>query len=292
MPTTIYELPPPLFSRAVPVYAEAWCDRAHIDAALQGREPGRMFVDDVENPTAAVLVRSYEYFAGGEPAESLRQFIRDTPAEPDIFQHIYGLVAVSDSWQVALLQDLGARVEIVPRRNFTWGQADVAGWEARVPGGMRVVPLDSALADRVNTEIYDYAPLLTYFWGSTDLEANGQFGYCALAGETLAGVCHSVSVSATQVNLAVETAETFRRRGVALAVCQAMIVESLRRGLLPTWDADGNNLPSVGLARKLGFVEGKPFGELATPGRASWSLSEGIWVSSPGEHGVTVWSRG
>ncbi len=286
MNAMIYELPPALFSHAAPVFLPAWCDKPFMDAVLEGIDTGRIFVDRVEQPTAALMTRSYEYFAAGEPVAALRQFIQDTPAEPGIFQHIYGLVAVSDSWQIALLQDLGERVEIVPRRNFTWGDGDVSGWRERIPAGMMVLPLDSALAARVNTEIYHYAPLLTYFWGDTDIEARGQFGYCALA-----GVCHSVTVSATQVNLGVETVEAFHRQGVGLAVCQAMIEAALQRGLTPTWDADGNNLPSVGLARRLGFVEGKPFSELATPKRVKWQLSEGRWTASTEENGVTVWCR-
>lgn len=291
MNTIIYELPPALFNRAAPVFAPAWCDKPFMDAVLEGKDDGRIFVDRVEQPTAALMTRSYEYFVGGEPVGALRQFIQDTPAEPDIFQHIYGLVAVSDSWQIALLQDLGERVEIVPRRNFIWSSADVSGWREHIPAGMMVLPLDSALAARVNTEIYHYAPLLTYFWGDTDIETRGQFGYCALVGDTLAGVCHSVTVSATQVNLGVETAQAFRRQGVGLTVCQAAIEAALQRGLTPTWDADGNNLPSVGLARRLGFVEDKPFSELATPNRVKWRLSEGLWTASTEENGVTMWRR-
>jgi hypothetical protein len=68
---TIYELPPALFSRAAPVFASAWCDQPYLDAVLHGKDTGRIFVDDAEHPTAALMTRSYEYFVGGEPVAAL-----------------------------------------------------------------------------------------------------------------------------------------------------------------------------------------------------------------------------
>ncbi|MBZ0275421.1 MAG: GNAT family N-acetyltransferase [Anaerolineae bacterium] len=288
---TVYELPMHMFPQTAPVFADAWCDRVYLEAVIEGRQAGRIFVDDPDHPRTALMTRSYDYFIAGTVNEAFRAFIQDTPEEVDIFQRIYGLVPLSDAWETALLQDLGERVVIVPRRNFTWAGDDLRDVVIAPPEGMRIVALDSALAARVNTEIYHYAPLLTYFWGDTDIEKCGQFGYCALSGDVITGVCHSVSVSNTQVNLGVETAAAFHRRGVGLAVCRATIQHAQRLGLQPTWDADGNNVASVALARRLGFREGRPFTELAAPERKKWTLSEGIWQSAPGADGVVVWSR-
>src|SRR3712207_4148218 len=79
-PMRIYELPPPLFPRAAPLFAEAWMDGAFIGAVFEGKTPGRVFVDDAERPTAALMCRTYEYFVAGNPgATALRAFIRYAP---------------------------------------------------------------------------------------------------------------------------------------------------------------------------------------------------------------------
>lgn len=53
-------------SIARPVFSDAWFDRAHIDSVFEGRQPGRLFVDDPEQPSAAIMFRTFGFYVAGE----------------------------------------------------------------------------------------------------------------------------------------------------------------------------------------------------------------------------------
>ncbi len=53
------------------------------------------------------------------------------------------------------------------------------------------------------------------------------------------------------IEIEVDTKEEERRKHLATSVCAALILECLKRGLYPSWDAQ--NLASVHLAEKLGY---------------------------------------
>ena len=291
--TTVYELPAERFTLAAPVFAGATFDAPYLDAVFEGRSGGRIFIDDPVRPGAALLCRTYEYFVGGDDdSRALTRFIHEAPAEVGVFQDFYGYVPMTPDWQATLLADHGDRLLVIPRRSFhfdlanRWRAADLA---TSAPDDVEVIPIDGALAKRIDDEM-DWG--IGRFWGDYDrFDAHG-FGFCAMMGETIASIAFSVVVSSRQTNIGVGTAPSHRRRGLAALTCAAFITESLRRGLLPTWDSDAANLASAALAKRLGFKEDTPFSELAPPGRAKLKLSEGLWRPEDQPDGITAWRRG
>lgn len=288
----VYELSPARFELAAPLFVEAWYDRAYIDAVFEGSQVGRVFVDHAEQPTAALLCRTYDYFVAGDTgANTLRRFMADAPGEAEVFDTLYSYVPLGDSWRQALLQDHGARLEVIERRSFTFPAAAFGSldpWQ-QLPEGTVVRQVDRALVERIDAELHEHIELL---WGDYDRFLDNSFGFCTLVGDELASVGIATGVSTRYSNISTSTAEPFRRRGLAAAGCAACIAESLRRGLVPTWDCDAPNLASAALATRLGFVEDGPFWELAAPGRAKLDTSHGLWVrsTSPDQAGEpTIW---
>ena len=53
------------------------------------------------------------------------------------------------------------------------------------------------------------------------------------------------------IEIEIDTKEEYRRQGLAYICAAALIVECLKRGKYPSWDAQ--NLWSVALAEKLGY---------------------------------------
>src|SRR3954454_12106603 len=115
----VYELSATNVEIARGLFAGATFDRVFIDSFFEGRQPGRLFVDDPVRPASALLCRVYDYFLAGEPQADLRRFIRDAPSEPGVFQvlrdhgvseeipttALYGFVAVTKAWEDALIAD-------------------------------------------------------------------------------------------------------------------------------------------------------------------------------------------
>jgi RimJ/RimL family protein N-acetyltransferase len=289
MMPTIYELPFPLFQRVKPLFDEAWFDESCYEAVYAGWQPGRIFVDNAETPTAALMCRTYEFFVAGEVDTPLRAFLKDAPNEIGAFDQFYGYAPVGDSWKAALLAD--QPLGIVDRLNFRWLPGTPAPeWRSRLPSGTQIVPIDRTLAERIDK--HGFLPFIDIFWSGYDrYEAHG-FGYALMVGDEIASTIFAIATSARDALISIDTEEKFRRRSYATLVAARFIEHCLQHGLLPVWDTDLENTPSADLARKLGFVEQRPFVELAFANRAKPAMTRGIW--SRGEtrdDGVTEWLR-
>ncbi len=292
----ICELPSESFGVAAPLFRSAWYDRALIDAVFEGRQPGRIFVDDVQQPRASLLCRTYDYYVAGDPgAVVLRRFMQEAPAEADVFETLYGYVPVDEAWVRAMVEDSGGRLGVIPRRGFTltgFPGDSTDGRRRSLPRDAVVMPIDRDLAERIDTELGEHIGL---FWGGYENFAGGGFGYCATLEGRLASVAYAVAVSSRHANVVVATAEAFRRRGLATLTCSAFIDQCKTRRLILEWDSDASNAASVALAQSLGCREGPPFSELSPPGRSKMALSRGFWTKQGQPVGTwqapTVWCR-
>lgn len=284
----VYELPPSLFSRAAPLFAEAWMDRAFIGAAFEGKTPARVFVDDAARPGTALLCRTFEYYVAGSPgAGALRRFMADAPA--DVYGDFYGYVATNVPLARAIMGDHAGRLITVARRGYRWAgdAAALDRWRGAGADGAAIRPLDRALAERMDRELGQMAGA---FWGGYDRFMAGGFGFCTMIGDQITAVAYAAAAGGGEANIDVMTAAPFRRRGHAARACVAFIAHCRANGLVATWDTDSDNQPSAALARALGFWEDHPFSQLSTPGYRPLNLSRGHW--RPGDaaaDGVVAW---
>ena len=293
MELLIYELPQAQAGIAAPVFKGIWFDEAYIDSFFEGRQEGRIFVDNPRKPTAALLCRTFEYYiAGNAGSLALRQFIKDAPAEVGVFQDLYGYAPVGEAWKQAVLADHAGQFEVIERRGFKFHKPAIDDWRRFLPPGAEVKRIDRALAERIDTEL---GQLIGLFWNGYEPFISGGFGFCMLLDGAIASVAYAISVSAAQANIGVETAEPLRKRGLATLTCSAFIEHCLAQGLTPTWDTDAVNAGSLATARKLGFQEYPPFSEVYPPGRGKLMLSHGRWTkedhptSAPEQ--ITIWRR-
>jgi RimJ/RimL family protein N-acetyltransferase len=288
---TVFELDQGNFDVAEGLFAAAWFDRPQIEAAFEGRQPARLFVDRLPVPTAALLRHGYEYYVvGSAEAISLRRFIAEAPAEADVFADFYGYAPAGVEWEQAIQVDYGGRLERIGRRQFHYRAATAPAYA--LPPGYTLCRVDVEMAERLDTELNEH---VTATWASYAGFAATGLGYCVMAGEEPASAAFPASVSARWADVSVITALPFRRQGLAQAACAAYIEQALALGLILVWDTDDVNVPSGELALKLGFMEKAPFCELAMPDRQPLPLSRGRWWRDdrpvPGWLGAKCWQR-
>lgn len=297
---TIYELPFDRFEVARPLLSDPPADWAYIAAGLTGITPARVFVDDPDRPTAALMCRTYEYFVGGAFGTALDELLREAPVEPSVWDEFYGFVAVNPEWNDHL-RALQPGLEVVGRRSFRFDPArieTVRGAADRVPDGLRLAPLTAELAERTYGEM---AGMVGWFWGGYDRYAGHGFGAVVLDGDKPVSVTYAGAVGGGEANLGVMTLPDYRRRGLATLTSQAAIEMAHMRDLVATWDCDLLNIPSGLLAESLGFTEQPPFQELGflirepgkpgPPGRGKPVQSRGRWVRKNAGNGITRYTR-
>jgi RimJ/RimL family protein N-acetyltransferase len=175
--------------------------------------------------------------------------------------------------------------------NFQWQPDKPApDWRSLMPENGRVVPVDEALARRLDRECYP-VPFILFDWGSYEAYAAHGFGFALLVGDAIASTITAISVSSKHALINVATEPPFRQQGFATLVGGCFVEDCLKRGLLPVWDTDDTNIGSAATARRLGFTEEAPFVELGLPNRAKPERSRGVWLSEPGANGITIWRR-
>lgn len=120
---------------------------------------------------------------------------------------------------------------------------------AEPPEGFAVVPIDAGMYDRLALQRWS-KDLRGLFAGPEDFERRG-LGFVALYRGTVVAGASSYSIYDGGIEIEVDTAPEFRRRGLAAACAAALMTACLERGLYPSWDA--HTRVSLALAEKLGY---------------------------------------
>ncbi|WP_151733229.1 GNAT family N-acetyltransferase [Paenibacillus tengchongensis] len=81
------------------------------------------------------------------------------------------------------------------------------------------------------------------------------FGYAALAGQEVAGVCYSSFVTENTHAIGIETTPDYRGQGVGTLLANLVINDQMRHGFTPYWDCSLDNEASRRLALSLGFEQ-------------------------------------
>ncbi|CBZ35302.1 hypothetical protein, unknown function [Leishmania donovani] len=130
-------------------------------------------------------------------------------------------------------------------------------YAAACPAAYVIEPITEALAERTRKMKWSF-DLCGNFRDAADFAARG-IGFVALERATgnIAAGASSFAICDGGVEVEVDTAESHQRRGLALACSARLILECLKRGLYPNWDA---HVPhSAHLAEKLGYTRGTPY---------------------------------
>jgi GNAT superfamily N-acetyltransferase len=213
-----------------------------IDCVVEG-QMGRTYADDPERPTAyRITIGPFWYFAGDAGGPSGRALMGEFPP--------YSLLMPSPPGWIALAREtFGEGLVSFPRYSFaadSLSEARLAGLLDKSPYRDRVVRVDAELLARPDNyvEIAD-------FDSPADFLARG-VGYTLLEEGKLVGAAYSSLVCSRGIEVSLFVDEPYRRRGIATALSATLLLECLRRGLRPNWDAA--NSESRALAEKLGYI--------------------------------------
>ena len=223
-------------------------------AVCEGYNPGRIFVDDEQDPQTTMIWTPVGYYflvlGQGQKLDEVSNLLAETfiPASKAIGETGFILIAEFDNWKEKTSALLNNREVIeIFRHPFKFHKEHFnANWREKIPAGFDLKRVDESLAEQAH---------ILGSWKSLDDFMSHGIGYALMNGDKLASVCSSVFVSSTRVEIDVHTEEEYRRRGFASITASALIEECLRQGKQPNWECFWENEESTALALKLGFEQ-------------------------------------
>ncbi|HOK42993.1 MAG TPA: GNAT family N-acetyltransferase [Thermoclostridium caenicola] len=233
-----------------PVFSKM--EHAMIQACLQGHM-GHAWADDAQNPTCGkIMVGDIAFLAGRPINPAARELVLVVPSRYRSGE-MY-LVPETPEWDHLIENLFKGRCYRFQRYAFHheadgFDREKLAGLMASLPEGYAIEPIDA----RWYGEIIKHAwsrDLCSQFASSEDYAKRG-LGFCVIHnGQVVAGAS-SYALYDDGIEIQIDTREDHQRKGLAAACAAALILECLKRGLFPHWDAA--NMASVKLAEKLGY---------------------------------------
>lgn len=242
----IYELKREEMYRIAPLFAN--CQETPVWSCLQGYM-GHAWTDHIGEPVSAqIMTGDFCFFAGLPNIELIKNV-------PEYFLSEYLLMIPQDeAWEALIRQYYKKDAEKFTRYAIK-----------KEPGIFRIEVLTDYVKSlsgeyglkRIDEEIYRQSGLeewskdLCSQFPSYNNYSRSGIGYAVVHEGRLVSGASSYTIYDKGIEIEIDTRPEYRRKGLARACASALILECLKRGLYPSWDAA--NPESVALSEKLGY---------------------------------------
>jgi hypothetical protein len=234
-----------------------------LDAIAAGNTPAIAWVDNANQPRAAYLWdKAHCHFFVGDPVSStfvqaVRELVRLGVAPKAVAQGktFLKIFTSSIAWDLQIASIFEA-VELVRRERVFLVLEGLLrpNWRAAIPAGFVVRQIDAELLACDGLRGIDVLrEEIATGWHSQQDFLRAGFGFCLLGDDAIVTWCTAEYSSAGKCGVGVETAVEHMRRGYATLTASAFVEHAAGLGITPYWDSWKANLPSVAVARKVGF---------------------------------------
>lgn len=237
-------------------------------AVVYGYVSGSVYVDDLDGPTTfyishpygmSLLVGSSEnetfntallsYLLNTNKARDGNEWLQVYPEEWNAkFEQILGTRLIKykdDNERMETNKDSHKIVEYA-RVNFEFNKSKFKKTE--IPLNCKIVQTTRDLFNGLDGNVVP-----KHFWDSETKFLKTGFGFSLVCKNQTASTAFSAFKIDDQLEIGIETEESFRRKEYALHVCSSLIEHCLENGLEPVWACNKTNKGSFRLAQKLGF---------------------------------------
>jgi RimJ/RimL family protein N-acetyltransferase len=244
------ELRPQQYAQVASLFEQIEHNAALIFSVIDCKNPGRIFVDDADQPRVALVYPTDTFYflggdgisteTGGAVVQTLFNTLIPAATEKELVLFVF-----SENWRAnlnVLLADRG--VIQISRKILPFNQERFGihtGWRERIPTGFTLSQVTESMAEKDPALL----PLV--------MEETGRFGTCLLKDGEIASICSAVAVGRGEVEIDISTQEAYQGQGLATLTACAFIEESLARNLKPVWSCWPFRTASYALAKKLGF---------------------------------------
>lgn len=235
-----------------------------IRAVIEGTCPGKIYVDDVDNPSSAFMCSCEGNYLAGETDNNsfnvaLRDLIANTIFAGDTLwvDEDYLVVCVHpDRWTTKFNVIFETRPpQQLPRKYFTCAALKV-DWRKKLSQDFSIHRVDQKFLNKTDLEIPEHITnWMRSNWGSADAFMEHGFGFAMVHDNKVVSWCIADCVSGTECEVGIRTREDYRRQGLATLTVAATVDYCLSQGFTKIgWHSNEENLGSIGTAEKVGFV--------------------------------------
>jgi len=232
-------------------------------AVLVGIWPGRIWVDNAENPQASLLIT---FLSGGGAAWC---FLAGDPRIPlvnkavnkAIFREKIAGKEVNTFLFTCSPEDWGGQLTVVgdprepaplSRRHYVC-QKLTYDWRANMPEGYTIQQLETRLLKQAGIQLPSSLKTTLGKWMSVKDERFQDYGFVAMHENQAIAWATVDFVAAGKGDLGFETLPEFRKRGLGSTVAAAALEYGLSQGIEVHWTCAEDNLGSQRSAEKLGL---------------------------------------
>jgi GNAT superfamily N-acetyltransferase len=233
-----------------------------ITAVIKNTSPGRILVDNPDQPRSCFLSTAEGCFLGGDPnnhtfnielGKYIHERITAEKTGPTDERELI-LSIFPTEWRQQFSTIFPAKTPIqIPRRYYTCTQLK---WNQPVPNNFTILRIDQTLLTNPNISIPDHIPSwITSNWGSKEAFMEHGFGFTMMHQNQLVSWSLADCVSGKRCEIGIQTLPEYRRQGLATLTAAAIVNYALQHGLTQIgWHTSEDNSGSIKVAEKVGFI--------------------------------------
>lgn len=225
-----------------------------IWSCLQG-VMGNVYGDHPEHPASAAAILGDFCFFAGEPSKALVTY---KPKESG--QNFIIMVPQNERWGQMIQECWEEKAKRVTRyavkkEKNNFNKEKLEKMAANLPAGYEIRPITQELYEQCRKMEWSQ-DLVGQYKSFAEYERLG-LGFAAVKDGELAAGASSYSSYREGIEIQIDTKMEHRRKGLARVCGATLILECLKRGLYPSWDAQ--NPESIALAEQLGYHLDHPY---------------------------------
>ena len=232
--------------RTVAPLVKDW-EETLIWSCLQGCMGQASTVDSPVPESVQILVGAFCFFAGKPTIELVKH-------KPDGYSDFIIMAPQTMEWGILIEEVYGKRATkhtryAIKKEPYIFDKERLSHYVKQLSPEFTLTMIDERLYHQIRQ--YPWACDLCCNFATYDEYREHGIGVVALKNGEIVSGASSYSYYQGGIEIEIDTREDFRRRGLALSCGAKLILECIKTGLYPSWDAQ--NLGSVALAEKLGY---------------------------------------
>jgi len=237
------------------------------DAVLRGHVSGQVYVDNDQKPGVFYVVHPYgmsllfgenihEEFNSwmlGRALNNTQTRVKDEwlQAYPETWNN-----HITSAWTEYIVKpdehnnpEMDKRIEVYTRVNFKFNKATYLDFKNKeLLSAIKTVRTTAVMFENIQGSV-----IPGRFWDNVDDFSQRAVSFSVLEGDQVVATAFSAFIIDDLLEIGIETSDSHRGKGYALAACSALIDYCIENHMEPVWGCKLENTASYLLAQKLGF---------------------------------------